>query len=105
MDPVLLSLIALLGSLTYIGVAIIKILFLCFNEIKKIFLRFGKSVRITRNDVRFISQEVNSEKCTHIYGIFDTCTGTVKAHEFINAKKVDNEVQQELNETGTILLT
>jgi hypothetical protein len=105
MDPILLSLIALLGSLTYIGVSIIRILTLCFKQITEIFLRFGKSVRITRKDVMFISQEVNSDKCTHIYGIFDTCTGKVKAHELIRAEKVDSAVQQHLNETGTILLT
>jgi hypothetical protein len=68
-------------------------------------MRFRKSVRITSNDVMFISSAVSSDKCTHVYGVFDTCAGKVKAHELINAKSVDNTVEEQLNKTGTIILT
>jgi nanoRNase/pAp phosphatase (c-di-AMP/oligoRNAs hydrolase) len=106
MDPLSLgAVIAAIAAITYVGVHVIYVAWMTFSEIRKIFLRFQKSVRITRDDVRFITKAVNSDKCSHVYGVFDARTGKIKASEPIKAENVDRTVQDKLDETGIILLT
>lgn len=105
MDPVIISIVAAVGALTFIATRVIYVTWLTFSKIGEIFQRIKKKTRVTKQDIGFITMSVNSDKCSHIGGIFNKNTGELKTDVPLQVDSLSSEVERELRKTGTILLT
>lgn len=104
MDPISFAIITALSSLVYIGVQVIYVIWLTFQKIREYFVRLTQKIRMTGQDIGFVTNQIESNKYNHVYGIFNQQTGKVKEYELMNVKDVDESVKNQLKETGTILI-
>ena len=105
MEPVTIAIFTAIAALAHVTISVVYVIWLTFSKIREIFSRLQKKVRVTRKDVRFITEAVKSGKHSHAYGIFDTRAGKLKSYEEINAENIEPEVRERFKETGTIILT
>jgi hypothetical protein len=105
MDPISFAIIAALSSsLVFIGVQVIYVIWLTLQKIREYFVRLKQKIRMTGQDIGFVTNQIQSNKCNHVYGIFNQQNGKVKAYELMDVKDIDESVKNQLKETGTILI-
>lgn len=102
MDPLTLS---ILGLVTILGAGayVVSVIILTIKKITSIFSRIVNRIGITRGDIGFVTEAINSGQHTHIQGVFNQNTGKIRAQVPIKANDVDTELKNALRKSPVVL--
>lgn len=110
MDPLLIFAMVIAGiELLCIVAYVVLVVLLCIGILVALFDEWVQENSFTEDDMVFVTQQVStavsSGKYSHIQGVLNTKTKTIRGAWKIKAESVDSELQSRFKNADVILIT